>query len=52
MILPLIKTFTYFVCVSDPLHARTYQMGHEKRNQILMAEKNTASSDDLLKIIL
>ena len=52
MILPLIKTFTYFVCVSDPLHARTYQVGHEKRNQILMAEKNTASSDDLLKIIL
>ena len=29
-----------------------YRMGHKKRNQILMAEKNAAFSHDLLKIIL
>ena len=52
LILPLIKTFTCLVCVSNPLHAHTYQVGHEKRNQILMAEKNTAFSYDLLIIIL
>ena len=29
-----------------------YRVGRKKRNQILMAEKNTAFSFDLLKIIL
>ena len=45
LILPLIKTFTstfyYLVCVSDPLHARTYKHSHTQANtQIPFALKS------------